>query len=204
MNMFQDDDIQVSSSPTSPQHSDSFDSDGGEPDDDDSIIHPGNPVEAWIRNSALLGDSVTALCFSALLLTVSIILSLSLRVSSSSPNDSLGPIPTIDPPRIFHIQGNSLLSGEMEEIVDLQILNSYKKDGVVAIRGLLSDDTLDRLDHEGNVFIQHQFDKKKSRSRGLRNMESSFKTTLNPFLNWLSIHQCQNWHRIFCTKQTQT
>ena len=123
----------------------------------ESQLQPSSRVETWIRRSALIGDSPTALCLSALLLIISLAMTL---YTEKSPYERLGPIPIIDPPRIFSLQ-----SEQMEPACERQLLEAYQKDGVVAVRGLVSNELLERLVHESNVFIDDQLEKKGSRSR---------------------------------------
>ena len=58
----------------------------------------------------------------------------------------LGPAPEIGPPKVFHVQEDSLES----------IREAYAKDGVVALRGLISDQLWQRLDKESQELIARE------------------------------------------------
>jgi hypothetical protein len=93
----------------------------------------------WLSSIALLGDSPVAMFFSVVLFLSSIILSVWIRQNSdfgtSDPYLSLGPIPKLEhPPTIYHYS---------PAIID-DLKRAYRKDGVVAVRGLIPDTLLDR------------------------------------------------------------
>jgi hypothetical protein len=60
--------------------------------------------------------------------------------------EALGPVPEIDPPKVFHVQEDSLES----------IRDAYGQDGVVAVRGLISDELWQRLDKESQELIARE------------------------------------------------
>jgi ectoine hydroxylase-related dioxygenase (phytanoyl-CoA dioxygenase family) len=108
-----------------------------------------------LSNFAVFGDSVWALVLSSLLLLVAVATSLWIDHSAAGDGDGivdlytqLGPVPVIDPPQIFDIL-------QLDAITD-EILSAYKKDGVVAVRGLIEPEVMDRLDAEANVFLEEQ------------------------------------------------
>jgi hypothetical protein len=123
-------------------------------------------LESWLRSFALLGDSSVALGLSAAMLFLSFGCALFLQ-TPKSPYDQLGPIPAIDPPRIFDLRPESILDNDSDDqAIKKELHHAYQKDGVVAVRGLISDNLLQRLLHESDMFIQEQHDKAKGRSRG--------------------------------------
>lgn len=119
--------------------------------------------ERWVRRTAFLGDSQTALCISALLLALSVAQVLHVE---RTPYNRLGPIPVIDEPHIFHLTAESVWNEEMNPKTERHIIAAYLKDGVVAVRGLIDASMLRRLLSESDTFISNQLDKRPSRSRG--------------------------------------
>lgn len=96
---------------------------------------------------------------------------------------SLGPIPQIDPPNIYaipsnHYNNNNEQSNDANNNVDKkppqqlpvfelsdEMRTAFEKDGVVAIRGLLSTDLLHRLDIESDKLIQQQRNSNKNKQK---------------------------------------
>lgn len=114
--------------------------------------------KSWASNVAVFGDSAWALGFSFLLLLVAVAVSLWLETQDSSrpsdPYDKLGPVPATDPPHIYHISAGINV-----------IRDAYKRDGVVAVRGLIEPELLGRLDSESLVFLEEQRIKTEGRKR---------------------------------------
>lgn len=70
----------------------------------------------------------------------------------------LGPIPELDPPRVYSIGVDG--GDSMEEISE-----AYKKDGVVAVRGLIPEGLLNRLDIESRQLVAKEQERKHSSSK---------------------------------------
>jgi hypothetical protein len=119
---------------------------------------------SWSSNLAIFGDSSSALVASFLLLVISICVALWIDDGTpSSPPDAyskLGPVPVIDPPRIFEIQADD------PPIVSSEMRDAFEKDGVIAVRGLLSADLLYRLDVASSDLIMEQKAKNKEKPKG--------------------------------------
>ena len=109
----------------------------------------------WYANFALFGDSSLALCFSFALFIISVLTSmhmtgdLKFSLWEISPSErayqKLGRLPDIAPPRIFHLHlanksDGNLVSREMQE--------SFDRDGVICVRGLLNTELLNIIDDE--------------------------------------------------------
>lgn len=109
--------------------------------------------KSWYTNLALFGDSSFALFSSFGLLVLSVVISLYMENNlpfppwDVSPSEKayrkLGPVPNIEPPKIFHIQDllrneNNLISEEMHQ--------AFERDGIIAVRGLLDASILNALD----------------------------------------------------------
>lgn len=73
----------------------------------------------------------------------------------------LGPIPEIDPPRVFSINDDSMES----------IHQAYRKDGVVAVRHLISPELLDKLESESQKIIQDEEASKTKPSKRKKRMQ---------------------------------
>jgi hypothetical protein len=90
-------------------------------------------TNSWISSFAVFGESVWALTFAFVLLLIAVGISFWLDTpgssTSSDPYDKLGPLPSIDPPHIYHVPTDIAFTDE--------IMAAYKKDGVVAVRGLI-------------------------------------------------------------------
>ena len=116
---------------------------------------------SWSSNLAIFGDSSSALVASFLLLLLSICVALWVEDGTqSAPPDAyskLGPVPVIDPPRIFEIQADDA------PIVSSEMRDAFEKDGVIAVRGLLSADLSSRLDAASNDLIMEQKAKNKAK-----------------------------------------
>ena len=135
-------------------------------------------------NLALFGDSNLALFFSFTLLVLSFLISLcidgNINIQNNplshwwniSPTETayrkLGPTPNIVPPKIFHIDTNNqdddndnddynLVSQEMQE--------SFDRDGVIAIRGLLDLDLLRLIDYTTADIISKEKEKIKAKEK---------------------------------------
>ena len=75
---------------------------------------------------------------------------------------NLGPIPEVDPPRVYSVDADD--GDSMETIHE-----AYKKDGVVAVRGLIPAELLDRLDLESRQLIAKEQERKQSSSSSKKN-----------------------------------
>jgi ectoine hydroxylase-related dioxygenase (phytanoyl-CoA dioxygenase family) len=117
-------------------------------------------TNTWISRFAVFGESVWALSFSFLLLLIAVGISFWLDTpgnSTSDPYDALGPVPSIDPPHIYHVPTDVAFTDE--------IMAAYKRDGVVAVRGLIGPELLKRLDLESSDFLDEQRQKNQGRKR---------------------------------------
>jgi hypothetical protein len=119
--------------------------------------------KSWLSNLAIFGDSSSALVTSFFLLVISIYAALWMDDGTQSiPPDAyskLGPVPAIDPPRIFEIKADD------PPIVSSEMRAAFEKDGVIAVRGLLSADILSRLDVASNDLIMEQKAKNKNKEK---------------------------------------
>jgi ectoine hydroxylase-related dioxygenase (phytanoyl-CoA dioxygenase family) len=147
-------------------------------------------TNSWISSFAVFGDSVWALTISFLLLLIAVGISFCLDTpasSTSDPYDKLGPVPSIDPPHIYHVPTDVAFTDE--------IMAAYKRDGVVAVRGLIGPELLNRLDMESSDFVEEQRKKNQGRKRSgtqfhtvyhgaiFRNTPNVTNPTLSPFLD---------------------
>jgi hypothetical protein len=129
-------------------------------------------TNSWISSFAVFGESVWALAFSFLLLLISVGISLwldspGISTSNVNPYDKLGPVPSIDPPHIYHMPTDVAFTDE--------ILTAYKRDGVVAVRGLIGPELLDRLDTASSEFLEEQ----RQRNNGRKRPGTQFHTVYN-------------------------
>jgi len=125
----------------------------------------------WYANFALFGDSLFALCSSFTLLILSVLIlhmdgNLKFPRWGPSPNErayqKLGPVPDIAPPRIFHLvnKSDNLVSYEMQE--------SFDRDGVICVRGLLDPDLINLIDDETTKIILHEREKIEAKDKSKR------------------------------------
>eukprot|EP00980_Cylindrotheca_fusiformis_P019548 scaffold6776_cov124-Cylindrotheca_fusiformis.AAC.3 len=113
---------------------------------------------SWLRYVAL-GDSMMALAGSFLLLVVSVAVALSLDQQVVDEQYlKLGPPPKLGPARIFEFQKTQLVSTEMRR--------AFEKDGVIAVRGLIDQDSLNLLDAASMKLIHDQQEKERLKPRG--------------------------------------
>jgi hypothetical protein len=111
---------------------------------------------------AIFGDSSFALGLSFVMLLVSIGVSFWVNQKPKTAYEQLGPIPKIGPPTIFNVSTEttprqSWLTDEMKD--------AYLQDGVIALRGVVPEDLLVRLEEASQTFLdeQHAHDQKKPR-----------------------------------------
>ena len=115
----------------------------------------------WHSNLALFGDSSFALFCSFSLFVLSFLISLHVdgKLPSApwdlSPSErayrQLEPLPIIAPPKIYHVNDlldNNKVSSEMQE--------SFDRDGVIAVRGLLDPVLLNALDGATEKLVQEK------------------------------------------------
>lgn len=127
----------------------------------------------WVSSFAILGDSWTALVASFSVLVIAVLISLNVERNPSlqllpfrpisswwSRNQeidwgkayrSLGPVPDIDPPKIFLV--DTAVDAQEKSLVTQEIMQAYGKDGVVAIRGLIDDELMDALDRDSAALV---------------------------------------------------
>ena len=133
------------------------DSSEGESDMGEELNDGKSP--SFISRLTLFGDSGWSVVASFPMLVVAAALVYMLDDSSGageSSYPSLGPVPKIDPPRIFDIH-----DGKVSD----EIRRAFNKDGVVAIRGLLSEEYLQRLDRASSVLVKEQKEQDSQRKR---------------------------------------
>jgi hypothetical protein len=123
---------------------------------------------SWLASLAIFGDSSWALLasFGLLVAAVGVALYMDDGIGSSSNVDpfeiayqQLGPTPKIDPPRIFEFRRGELVTEEMRI--------AFAKDGVIAVRGILYPELLERLDAASNSLILEQQAKNKKKPKVL-------------------------------------
>ena len=122
-----------------------------------------NDKNQWYKNLALFGESSFALFCSSSLLVLSIVVSLyadgdiALAPRGLSPSErayqKLEPLPAITPPKIFHVDHNS---DEKDNLVSKELQESFRRDGVVAVRGLIDPALLSALDGATNKIVLEQ------------------------------------------------
>ena len=112
---------------------------------------------------AMFGESGWALAASFALLVVAVGIALTLDEPAAPTKEdayaALPPIPSISPPIIHNVKtdGDSLVTKKIRDL--------YERDGVVAIRGLLTPQQLDLLEIASNELVQDQESKNKGRGR---------------------------------------
>ncbi len=132
----------------------------------------------WLAAVAIFGDSTVALGFSFLLLVVSIGIAFYLedKPKESFANRSidnlnaeqveeeyrkLGPIPTWIQTSVPVLEWRNQDPQFLQELKQ-----SFDRDGVVAVRGLLEPELLDLLDKASSELIQQQYEKKLAKPKG--------------------------------------
>ena len=137
-------------------------------------------------NLALFGDSNLALFFSFTLLVLSFLISLcidgNINIQNNplshwwkiSPTETayrkLGPTPNIVPPKIFHIDTNNQDDDDDNDnddynLVSQEMQESFDRDGVIAIRGLLDLDLLRQIDYTTADIISKEKEKMKAKEK---------------------------------------
>jgi len=141
----------------------------------------------FLSRLAVFGDSEIALFCSFLLLVVAVCVSFSATNDETKSktgvvsdrhkyqkeeNDDfaerynhLGPLPKLDPPRVYSIHDDSIKS----------IHKAYQKDGVVAVRGLIPTGLLERLDEESHKLTLQESERKEAAKRAKGNPPSKVK-----------------------------
>ena len=135
---------------------------------------------------ALFGDSNLALFFSFTLLVLSFLISLctdgNINIQNNplshwwkiSPTETayrkLGPTPNIVPPKIFHIDTNNQDDDNDDDnddynLVSQEMQESFDRDGVIAIRGLLDLDLLRLIDYTTADIISKEKEKIKAKEK---------------------------------------
>lgn len=93
-----------------------------------------------------------------------------------SSYESLGPIPTIGPPRIYQVnvssakgESASLLlmnpTSTISNVITPEMRAELERDGAICVRGLISDNLLQRLDAESAILVDEQRQKDAGRQR---------------------------------------
>lgn len=117
---------------------------------------PDGELPSWLSTIAILGESPLSVALSFLLFIFAIASSILVRLGNSAmgvndPYDSLGPIPEIGPPIIYHYSPNNIH----------EITEAYRKDGVVAVRGLIDPDLLMRLNATSSNLVKEKLQARK-------------------------------------------
>ena len=160
-----EDDDSMSSSPSSHTSDDDDDDDysvaSSSTDNSSVATLRSSSSSSWITSIAIFGDSGLAVFGSLIvwLLAVGIALRMDSSDGSASRNipqefqeeyKQLGPIPQIGPPTIYQVSTVIDISNNNNNpparIITPEMKQTFEKDGVIAIRGLISKDLLDRLD----------------------------------------------------------
>jgi hypothetical protein len=75
------------------------------------------------------------------------------EVSAYTSYEHLGPKPALGSPRIFNIIAQVLTAESSSLLLNATLLDAYRHDGVICLRGLLSDDLVVQLDTETAAII---------------------------------------------------
>lgn len=134
---------------------------------DEAIDEATNGFQRLVSRLAILGDSPVSLGLSFVLLLLSAGVSFwldrygSLQGAAPDPYEKLGPVPTVDPPQIFTIDiretNGPLITDTLRE--------AYRRDGVIAVRGLVDEALLKRLDVEAAAIVEEQVQKNDGKKR---------------------------------------
>ena len=144
--------------------------------DDKNNNNNNNNNRSWFQYLALFGDSSYALVFSATLLVVAVVVSLYMDGHDVSLKKEitrgeieyrkLGPAPIVEAPYIFQFDSSSMASHDEDgRLVSNEMLESFERDGVIAVRGIIADALLDELDHVTNTIVEEQKEKDKAKSQ---------------------------------------
>ena len=129
---------------------------------------------SWLKRItsklAIFGNNELGLMASFFLLVVALVISL-LMDQPSDPYSKLGPAPKIDPPHIFVLDTTN--DEQTSHAIWAEMQSAFEKDGVIAVRGLLSSDLMDRLDEASTELIMKQNEKNNARWRGRRAQPST-------------------------------
>lgn len=119
-------------------------------------------LAALLSRVAILGDSPSALftAFALFGLALGIVWNQNTRVSPQDPYAALGPLPQIGPSVIY-----AAPTDPSEPEVNGNMLRLFKKDGVIAVRGLIGDDLLLAMDMEANELVDEQIRKNLGKQR---------------------------------------
>lgn len=149
-------------------------------EEEDETKRVSNDMPSWYRTLALFGDSSVALFLSFILFLFSLSVALYLGHEASSSRSSvehseeisetrkieeayqkLGPVPTW-----IETSASVLEWKEDDPHFLMNLKHMFDRDGVVALRGLLSEKLLDQLDMASSSLIQEQFEKEKLKPKG--------------------------------------
>lgn len=163
-------------------------------DEDDDEYNEGEEYETkkgWISKLALFGDSGWSLAASSLVLLIALATNWYILSESDSlppdPYKLLGPVPRIDPPYFFELPESVLQPNSVTTttpLVSKKMFAAFEKDGVVAIRGLLTRNQMDRLDVASRKIIEEQLNASTREQRKLRPSTQFFTVRDN-----LALHQ---------------
>jgi hypothetical protein len=141
--------------------------------DDSDPQQPTSPPRSkdWFQYLALFGDSSCALAFSGALLVVAVMISVSLDghdglFPGQPEHQTFESVPDITPAYIFHFDP-SITSNADGRWLSEEMLESFERDGVIAVRGIIDPEMLDALDQEATAILdeQKQRDRLKAQER---------------------------------------
>lgn len=112
-----------------------------------SVLQP-----SCISQLAVLGESSAALgvSFCVLLCAIFFTVWLDLTAKPVDPYTTLGPVPEIGPPLTYTVHPHQ------QPYITAEMRNAFKKDGVIAIRGLIDEKLLRRLDLESAQIVNKE------------------------------------------------
>lgn len=128
-------------------------------------------LERWILKFAFLGGSPLALVASSVVLLMSLGASFWIdhrnHKSPVDPYNKLGPVPKLDSPFIFQVLPYTVHNNTVTNVAITEgMRRAFEKDGVIAIRGLIDETLLNRLDEEARVIVEEKKIKQKQKRSG--------------------------------------
>lgn len=138
--------------------------------DEDTDLN-NDDLPAWLQYVAIFGNSTKSLVASASFLLLAIGIALYIEhfpasykglISKFEAYQKLGPIPSLGPAKVF--EWNDIFT-ETDQISQ-EALDSFDRDGVIAIRGLLDKEILARVGHEASLLMKEEFEKKALKPKG--------------------------------------
>lgn len=141
----------------------------------------------WLSYLAVFGDSGFALVTSFALLVVAVTVALfldeeqtgDLSASDEKAYRALGPIPKLEPPRIFDFTSTTKEASSTSDgvFVSDEMRKAFEKDGVIAIRGLIDADLLNLLDISSKDLVREPQQQNELKPKGPLNSRTRKKGT---------------------------